>query len=291
MFAAVSSPEKHHVYWPGNMSCCVKSSVPRRLAEQKGQKSMLIKGCGQLLACGFALIKAKCSCSQKTLQIYLRNSAHWLWVRPVGFVASRALTKKSQHFLQRYEVCIYARVCVCLCACVHTCPCGHSVPRAVFFPWLCQKHVAWSNTPASHGVKSLVLRTSQSQGPVHGVSVHPGLAENPLIIGKKNPHQSFPRCISSLQPNATSLQLFLFFPNYANEAFSYWLATAASQLQIHPVRLLRCKESIVLCAPICESSSIMMRDSPHSSKLLMSFFLWVRGLPQCLVYMWDWQKM
>lgn len=39
-------------------------------------------------------------------------------------------------------------------------------------------------------------------------------------------------------------------------------------------------------APICESSSIMMRDSPHSSKLLMSLFL-VEGLPQCLVYMWD----
>lgn len=51
------------------------------------------------------------------------------------------------------------------------------------------------------------------------------------------------------------------------------------------------KESIVLCAPIRESSSIMMRDSPHSSKLLMSFFLSVRGLPRCLVYMWDWQKM
>lgn len=70
---------------------------------------------------------------------------------------------------------------------------------------------------------------------------------------KKNPYQSFPRCISSLQPNATSSQLFLFSPNYANEAFSYRLATAASQLQIHPVRLLHCKESIVLCAPICES--------------------------------------
>lgn len=134
LFAAVSSPEKHHVYWPGNMSCCVKSSVLRRLAEQKGQKSMLIKGCGQLLACGFALIKAKCSCSQKTLQIYLSNSAHWLWVRPVGFVASRALTKKSQHFLQRYEVCIYARVCVCVHTCCAGCPCGHSVPRAVFSP-------------------------------------------------------------------------------------------------------------------------------------------------------------
>lgn len=123
--------QKHHVYWPGNMSCCVKSSVLRRLAEQKGQKSMLIKGCGQLLACGFALIKAKCSCSQKTLQIYSSNSEHWLWVRPVGFVASRALTKKSQHFLQRYEVCICARVCVPvslsmrLCVCLRTgCPCG-----------------------------------------------------------------------------------------------------------------------------------------------------------------------
>lgn len=153
---------QHHVYWPGNMSCCVKSSVLRRLAEQKGQKSMLIKGCGQLLACGFALIKAKCSCSQETLLIYSSNSAHWLWVRPVGFVALRALTKKSQHFLQRLEVCM----CACVCTCTHTCagcPCGESAPRAVFSR-LCQKHVAWSNTPASHGVKSLVLCTSQSLG-------------------------------------------------------------------------------------------------------------------------------
>lgn len=107
--------QQHHVYWPGNMSYCVKSSVLRRLAEQKGQKSMLIKGCGQLLACGFALIKAKCSCSQKTLLIYSSNSEHWLWVRPVGSVVLRALTKKSQHFLQRYEVCMCAYICVCVC--------------------------------------------------------------------------------------------------------------------------------------------------------------------------------
>lgn len=119
---------QHHVYWPGNMSCCVKSSVLRRLAEQKGQKSMLIKGCGQLLARGFALIKPKCSCSQKTLLIYSSNSEHWLWVRPVGFVASGALTKKSQHSLRRHEV--------CMCAYKHTCvcPCGKSMPRADFFP-------------------------------------------------------------------------------------------------------------------------------------------------------------
>lgn len=92
------------------MSCCVKSSFLRSLAEQKGQKSMLIKGCGQLLARGFALIKAKCSCSRKTLQIYSSNSAHWLWGEPVGSGAFRALTKKSQHFLQSYEV----WVCVCV---------------------------------------------------------------------------------------------------------------------------------------------------------------------------------
>lgn len=160
--------QQHHVYWPGNMSYCVKSSVLRRLAEQKGQKSMLIKGCGQLLACGFALIKAKCSCSQKTLLIYSSNSEHWLWVRPVGFVALRALTKKSQHFLQRYEVCMCAYIDVCVCT---GCPCGESVPWAVY-SWLCQKHVAWSNTPASHGVKSLVLCTSQSLGPSMVNQIH-----------------------------------------------------------------------------------------------------------------------
>lgn len=122
--------QQHHVYWPGNMSCCVKSSVLRRLAEQKGQKSMLIKGCGQLLACGFALIKLKCSCSQKTLLIYSSNSEHWLWVRPVGFVAFRALTKKSQHFLQRYEVCMCAYVYVSVsAACVRA---VHAV--GCFFP-------------------------------------------------------------------------------------------------------------------------------------------------------------
>ena len=135
--------QQHHVYWPGNMSCCVKSSVLRRLAEQKGQKSMLIKGCGQLLACGFALIKAKCSCSQKTLLIYSSNSEHWLWVRPVGLVALRALTKKSQHFLQRYEVCMWAYTCVCVCvrACVRACVCVcmqavlvASLCRGLFFP-------------------------------------------------------------------------------------------------------------------------------------------------------------
>lgn len=151
--------QQHHVYWPGNMSCCVKSSVLRRLAEQKGQKSMLIKECGQLLACGFPLIKAKCSCSQKTLLINPSNSEHWLWVRPVGFVALRALTKKFQHFLQRYEVCICACVCVCTQAVLLASPCS-----GLFFSWLCQKHVAWSNTPASHGVKSLGLCTSQYLG-------------------------------------------------------------------------------------------------------------------------------
>lgn len=36
-----------------------------------------------------------------------------------------------------------------------------------------------------------------------------------------------------------------------------------------------------MCVPICESSSIMVRDSPHISKLLMSLFL-VERLPQCL---------
>lgn len=123
--------QKHHVYWPGNMSCCVKSSFLRRLAEQKGQKSMLIKGCGQLLAHGFALIKAKCSCSQKTLLIYSSNSEHWLWVKPVGFVSLRALTKKS-HFLQRYEVC----VCFALHVFVYTgCPCGQFMLWA-FLPGL-----------------------------------------------------------------------------------------------------------------------------------------------------------
>lgn len=137
------------------MSYCVKSSVLRRLAEQKGQKSMLIKGCGQLLACGFALIEAKCSCSQKTLHIYLSNSAHWLWVRPVGLVASGALTKKSQHFLQRYEVGIWARVCVCVRArlCVFVCMIAYvSVTlqrpslwppgaHGCFFHWLCRVNV------------------------------------------------------------------------------------------------------------------------------------------------------
>ena len=112
-----------HVYWPGNMSCCVKSSVLRRLAEQKGQKSMLTKGCGQLLARGFALIKAKRSCSQKTLLINSSNSEQ-LWVRPVGCVAFRALTKTSQHFLQRYEVHTYIYICVLVAS-----PC----PR-LFFP-------------------------------------------------------------------------------------------------------------------------------------------------------------
>lgn len=183
------------------MSCCVKSSVLRRLAEQKGQKSMLIKGCGQLLACGFALIKLKCSCSQKTLLIYSSNSEHWLWVRPVGFVAFRALTKKSQHFLQRYEVCmrayIYIRECVCCMyacvdVCVYTCPCGKSMPSAVFSPRLCQKHVAWSNTPVSHGVKSL---HSPWASPWLTRFI-PYLAENSFIT--KNNLQSFPRCISIL---------------------------------------------------------------------------------------------
>lgn len=47
------------------------------------------------------------------------------------------------------------------CVRVHTC--GESMPWAVFSR-LCRKHVAWSNTPASHGVKSLVLCTSQSSG-------------------------------------------------------------------------------------------------------------------------------
>lgn len=99
------------------MSCCVKSSFLRSLAEQKGQKSMLIKGCGQLLACGFALIKTKCSCSRKTLQIYSSNSAHWLWGEPVGFGPYRALTKKNI-FLQRYEVCVFY-ICLCvLCECL-----------------------------------------------------------------------------------------------------------------------------------------------------------------------------
>lgn len=269
------------------MSCCVKSSVLRRLAEQKGQKSMLMKGCGQLLACGFALIKTKCSCSQKTLQIYSSNSEHWLWVRPVGFVASRALTKKSQHFLQRYEVCICAHVfvclCVCLCICVCLCtgcPCGQSVPWAVF-SWLCQKHVAWSNTPASHGVKSLVLCTSQSLGQSTVTRFVPHLAENSFIT--ENNHQWFPRRISILQPK-TCVQLLSFFPSLCRwRLFSLTSNVTASQLlwqQIHPVRLLVLKESIVLCeqrVPICESSSIMMRDSPHSSKLLMSFFFLSQG--------------
>lgn len=233
------------------MSCCVKSSVLRRLAEQKGQKSMLIKGCGQLLACGFALIKAKCSCSQKTLQIYLSNSAHWLWVRPVGFVASRALTKKSQHFLQMYEVCIYARVCasVCLCACVHTClwlcagrPRGHLVPTAVFSPdsvgnmWHEATHL--QVMVLSHWC--CALHSPRASARYLGSSW--ACTEPFYNREKKKPHQLFPRYISSLQPNATSLQLFSFFPNYANEAFSYWLATAASRLRMHPVRLLHCKE-------------------------------------------------
>lgn len=182
------------------MSCCVKSSVLRRLAEQKGQKSMLIKGCGQLLACGFALIKLKCSCSQKTLLIYSSNSEHWLWVRPVGFVAFRALTKKSQHFLQRYEVCmcayIYTWVCLlhvrarwCLCAYVSLWQ-VHAI--GCFFPQLCQKHVAWSNTPVSHGVKSL---HSPWASPWLTRFI-PYLAENSFIT--KNNLQSFPRCISIL---------------------------------------------------------------------------------------------
>lgn len=51
--------------------------------------------------------------------------------------------------------------------------------------------------------------------------------------------------------------------------------------QIYRVRLYVLKKNaVVLCeqqATICESSSIMMRDSPHSSKLLMSLFL-VDGL-------------
>lgn len=175
--------QKHHVYWPGNMSCCVKSSVLRRLAEQKGQKSMLIKGCGQLLACGFALIKAKCSCSQKTLQIYSSNSEHWLWVRPVGFVASRALTKKSQHFLQSYEVCVCAHVSVSLC--LHLCVSVHRLSLwpvcalgCFFFSPDFIRNMAWSNTPASHGVKSLVLCTSQSLGQSAASRCFRRLAEN-----------------------------------------------------------------------------------------------------------------
>lgn len=145
--------QQHHVYWPGNMSCCVKSSVLRRLAEQKGQKSMLIKGCGQLLACGFALIKAKCSCSQKTLLIYLSNSEHWLWVRPVGLCCWGHLLR-NQNIFSRGMRCACMFVCVCVraraCVCTGS-PCGESMPWAVFSR-LCQKHVAWSRTPASHGV-------------------------------------------------------------------------------------------------------------------------------------------
>lgn len=178
--------QKHHVYWPGNMSCCVKSSVLRRLAERKGQKSMLIKGCGQLLACGFALIKAKCSCSQKTLQIYSSNSEHWLWVRPVGFVASRALTKKS-HFLQSYEVCIYTHVsvslCLRLCVSVYRLSLWPVCALGCFFPltlsgtwheaihlqvmvlshWCCALHSPWASP--QHPDAFVVLPRTESNHP------------------------------------------------------------------------------------------------------------------------------
>lgn len=180
---------------------------------------------------------------------------------------------------------------MCVCACVHTClwlcagrPCGHSVPRAVFSP-------DFVGNMWHEAIHLLVMVLSHWCCALHSPRASARYLGSSWARREPSYNSWFPRCISSLQLNATPLQLFLFFPNYANEAFSYWLVTAASRLRIHPVRLLRCKESIVLCAPICESSSIMMRDSPHSSKLLMSFFLSVRGLPRCLVYMWDWQKM
>lgn len=132
------------------MSCCVKSSFLRSLAEQKGQKSMLIKGCGQLLACSFALIKTKCSCSRKTLQIYSSNSAHWLWGEPVGFWPFRALTKKSQHFPPEvWGVCVL-HMFVCSLWVFAGCACGHSTPWAFLF-----FHIL-SGTPPSHSVSPLL---------------------------------------------------------------------------------------------------------------------------------------
>ena len=63
--------------------------------------------------------------------------------------------------------CVHINVCACVCvsACVRLQ--GVLVARhcpGLFSPQLCQKHVGWSNTPASHGVKSLVLCTSLSLG-------------------------------------------------------------------------------------------------------------------------------
>lgn len=230
--------QQHHVYWPGNMSCCVKSSVLRRLAEQKGQKSMLIKECGQLLACGFALIKPKCSCSQKTLLIYSSNSEHWLWVRPVGFVALRGLTKKSQHFLQRYEVCVCICICVCVCLCVHTgCPCGKSMPWAVFSR-LCQKHVAWSNTPASHGVKSLVLCTSQSLGQSMVNQIYSLSCREQLHDEFQTSYLIQNYCRD--KPTRLVHYYYYFLANYADEGILLQHNITASLLlwqQIHLVRL------------------------------------------------------
>lgn len=179
--------QQHHVYWPGNMSCCVKSSVLRRLAEQKGQKSMLIKECGQLLARGFALIKAKCSCSQETLLIYSSNSEHWLWVRPVGFVVLRAFTKKSQNSLQRNEVCIYTYIYFFLCVCLGEGVSLWQVPALGCFLITLSETCGVKQHTCESCVKSLVLCTSRSSRQCW-TRFGPYLAENsfagPQIISK-----------------------------------------------------------------------------------------------------------
>lgn len=200
------------------MSCCVKSSVLRRLAEQKGQKSMLIKGCGQLLACGFALIKAKCSCSQKTLLIYLSNSEHWLWVRPVGLWCWGHLLRNHNIF-SRGMRCAWACVCVCVQGVLVASPCpglfSHDFVRnmwheavhlqvMVLSHWYCALHSPWASPWLTWFI--------------------PNLAENSFIKNKKNLQSFtsfyfFPNCCKN-SPMRVVYNNFYFLPNYADEFFS-----------------------------------------------------------------------
>lgn len=219
------------------MSCCVKSSFLRSLAEQKGQKSMLIKGCGQILACGFALIKTKCSCSRKTLQIYSSKSAHWLWGEPVGFGPFRALTKKSQHFPPEvWGVCVLHMFVRSLWV---RCACGHSAPWAFLF-----FHIL-SGTPASHSVSPL-LTWGWSTG-------HPSMLNISLKIHPPDgpcPCSSLSgiACIFCLAQKHRSF--------YGNKQTNKHLVCFWGQRSV----------------PCRKSSSIMMRDGPRISKLLMSLF-------------------
>lgn len=194
------------------------------------------------------------------------------------------------------SACVSANVCGCT-----DCPCGESVPWAVFSR-LCRKHAAWSNTPASHGVKSLVLCTSQSSGQsmvnqIYSLSCREQLHNKKMR--KKPPVNSKELCRNFIRfkitRKTTQHDSTILLVNYTDECiYFFWIkkknGSVILQQQIHlcmfwRTALWRASSK----RPICESSSIMMRDSPHSSKLLMSIFL-VKGLPQCLAYMWDWQK-